>query len=79
MNTTITKTAYFQKCVTIQICRILLITKPFPGGKVARAWSQYLHLVLRSKMHGAILPLHQYAFMAWYLVQAQGHFFCIQY
>jgi hypothetical protein len=27
-----------------------------------------LHLVLRSRMHGTILPLPQYVFMAWFLV-----------
>jgi hypothetical protein len=38
----------------------------FPGGKVARAWSwPLLHLVPRSRMHGAILPLLQYTFMVW--------------
>jgi hypothetical protein len=34
-----------------------------------------LPLVLGSKMHGAIPPLSQYAFMAWCSVKAQGQFY----
>jgi hypothetical protein len=38
----------------------------FPGGKATGAWIwPYLHLVPRSRMRGAILPLPQYVFMAW--------------
>jgi hypothetical protein len=39
----------------------------FSGGKTASAWSWPLtsHLVPRSRMHGAIIPLLQYKFMAW--------------
>jgi len=32
----------------------------------------HLHLVPRSRMRGAIPPLLHYAFMAWFLVKAQG-------
>jgi len=35
----------------------------FPGGDMKL--TTHLHLVLRSRIHGAILPLPQYAFMAW--------------
>jgi peptidoglycan/LPS O-acetylase OafA/YrhL len=35
----------------------------------------HLHLLTRSRMRGAILPLPQYAFMAWYSVQVQGQFY----
>jgi len=32
----------------------------------------HFHLVLRSRMHGAIPPLPQYVFMAWCSVKAHG-------
>jgi len=32
----------------------------------------HLHLVARSRMHGTIPPLPQYAFVAWCPVKAQG-------
>jgi hypothetical protein len=48
----------------------------FPGGKAAGAWSwPHLHLVPRSRMRGAILPLPQYAFMAWCWLKAQGQLY----
>jgi len=39
----------------------------FAGGKLA--W--HLHLVLRSRKHGAIPPLPQYTFMEWCSFKAQ--------
>jgi hypothetical protein len=42
------------------------------GGKVAMAW--HLHLALRLKMHGAVLLLPQYVFMAWCLVKHRVNF-----
>jgi hypothetical protein len=45
----------------------------FPGWDVKL--TTHLHLVLRSRMHGAIPPLLQYAFMVWCSVKAQGHFY----
>jgi hypothetical protein len=46
----------------------------FPRGKAAGAWSWQLTSILvpRSKMRRAKPPLPQYAFMAWYSVEAQG-------
>jgi hypothetical protein len=40
---------------------------PFPAGKAARMLklTTHLHLVPKSRMHGAIPPLPQYAFTAW--------------
>jgi len=34
----------------------------------------HLHLVLGQRMHGAIPPLPQYAFMAWHLVKHRDNF-----
>jgi len=34
--------------------------------------TSHLHLVPRSRMRGAILPLPQYVFMAWCLVKSTG-------
>jgi hypothetical protein len=34
----------------------------------------HLHLVLRSRMHGAIPPLSQYVFMSWCLVKHRHNF-----
>jgi hypothetical protein len=43
----------------------------FPGGKAAGGvkLTTYLHLVPRSRIREAILPLPQYAFMTWYSVK----------
>jgi len=43
---------------------------PYPGGKVAGAWSWPFTSILcwGQRMHGAIPPLPQYTFMAWYSV-----------
>jgi hypothetical protein len=38
----------------------------------------HLHLVPRSRMRGALLPLPQYAFMAWCLVKAQGQLYFLK-
>jgi hypothetical protein len=48
----------------------------FSGGKAAGVvkLTTDVHLVSRSRMRGAILPLPQYAFMAWCSVEAQGTF-----
>jgi len=35
----------------------------------------HLHPVPRPRMRGAILPLNQHAFMAWYLIKAQGQIY----
>jgi len=35
----------------------------------------HLHLVLRSRMYGAISPLPQYSYMVWCLVKAQGQLY----
>jgi hypothetical protein len=45
----------------------------FPGKLTT-----HLHLVPRSRMHGAILPFPQYAFMAWCSIKSQGqlYLFC---
>jgi hypothetical protein len=39
----------------------------------------HLHLVRRSRMHGAVPPLLQYVFMAWCSVKAQGQLCLIHY
>jgi hypothetical protein len=39
----------------------------------------HLHLVPRSRMRGAIPPLPQYAFTAWYSVKAEGQLYTITY
>jgi len=49
----------------------------FPGGKGPRGvkLTTHLHSAPRSRMHGTILPLPQYTFMAWCPVKAQGQLY----
>jgi hypothetical protein len=49
----------------------------FISGNVCRGvkLTTHLHLVLRSRMRGAIHPLPPYAFMAWCSVKAQGQLY----
>jgi hypothetical protein len=49
----------------------------FSGGKVARGMklTTHLHLVLRSRMRGAIPPLFQHNFMAWCAFKPQGQLY----
>jgi len=48
----------------------------FISGNVCRGvkLTTHLHLVLRSRMRGAIIPLPQCVFMAWYLVKHRDNF-----
>jgi len=39
----------------------------------------HLHLVPRSRVRGAILPLPQYVFMAWCSFKTQGHIYLHNY
>jgi hypothetical protein len=41
----------------------------FRENKAAGAWNWPLHLLSRSKMRGAIPPVPQYAFMAWWWIK----------
>jgi hypothetical protein len=51
----------------------------FPGGKAAGTWSWSLTSIYYQgqRMSGAILPLPQYAFMAWCSVKAQGQLYLL--
>jgi hypothetical protein len=51
----------------------------FLGGKAAGEWSWplTLNVMPRSRMHGAIPPFPQFAFMAWCLVKAQGQLYLL--
>jgi hypothetical protein len=51
----------------------------FPGGKAAGAWSWPLTSIYcrGQRISGAILPLPQYAFMAWCSVKAQGYIYLL--
>jgi hypothetical protein len=48
----------------------------FPGGKSSQGMklTPHLHLVLRSRMCGAIPLLHQYIFIVWCLVENRDNF-----
>jgi hypothetical protein len=52
-------------------------TRSYNSGYSSRGvkLTTYFHLEPRSRMHGAIPPLPQYAFMPWCLVEAQGQLY----
>jgi hypothetical protein len=57
----------------------LFTTASYPMGTGGLGWAMklttHLHLVPRSRMHGAIPPLPQYAFMVWCSVKTQGQLY----
>jgi hypothetical protein len=53
----------------------------FPWGQSGRGvkLTTHFHLIPTSRMRGAIPPLPQYAFMAWYSVKEEGQFYLYLY